>query len=142
MNVSPDDLSHVGAYSDESAAITLEEWEVNVAKQKGNRKPWPGTLPDDVWKSLSAARPPRPPRPLPEIPRPPRPGPFDSPLSCVLLSLLWGAGFSVADCTDVVRLPVVEVLCGLFLDGLALRFLGLLVLDCIDITGHCVISWS
>ena len=55
VNVSPDDLSHVGAYSDESAAITLEEWEVNVAKQKSNRKPWPGNLPDDVWKSLSAA---------------------------------------------------------------------------------------
>ena len=55
MNVSPDDLSHVGAYSDESAAITLEDWEVNVAKQKSNRKPWPGNLPDDVWKPLSAA---------------------------------------------------------------------------------------
>ena len=53
VNVSNDDLSHVGAYSDGSAAITLDEWEVNVARQKSNRKPWPGTLPDDVWKSLT-----------------------------------------------------------------------------------------
>ena len=54
VNVSTDDLSQVGAYSDGNALITLEEWEVNVAKQRSNRKPWPGSLPDDVWKSLTA----------------------------------------------------------------------------------------
>ena len=45
-------MQYVGAYSDGNAMITLDEWEVNVAKQRSNRKPRPGTHPDDVWKSL------------------------------------------------------------------------------------------
>ena len=39
-------------------------------------------------------------------------------------------------------LPVDEGLFGLFLDGLASRFFGLVVLDCIDIKGHSAMSWS
>jgi len=50
---STDDLSHVGAYSDGNAMITLEEWAVNVTRQRGNRRPWPGSLPDDIWKLFS-----------------------------------------------------------------------------------------